>query len=154
MGGVRTGTLRRCVGCGQPFAWAHASLPSWCLPPCLPACAPAVFALISPACIPPCLHVGPCPCLLLCSFLVTNTDYSFIGISSDKLGLVVAILMSALGGILLTSLLHGEILAMIGAGFQYWVMQPVFFNMLQVRARAAGGWEDCGRGMAAGIQEG
>ena len=73
------------------------------------------------------------PCLPVCSFLITNTDYSFIGITTQKLGLLVAILMSALGGILLTALLHGELLAIMGAGFQYWVMQPVFFNMLQVR---------------------
>jgi hypothetical protein len=52
----------------------------------------------------------------------------------------VAILLSAIGGILLTALLHGELLAIIGAGFQYWVMQPVFFNMLQV------GWCVCGGG--------
>jgi chitin synthase len=68
------------------------------------------------------------------SFLITNTDYSFMGISTQKLALVVAILMSALGGILLTALLHGEILAVLGAGFQYWIMQPVFFNMLQMYA--------------------
>lgn len=68
------------------------------------------------------------------SFLITNTDYSFMGISTQKLALVVAILMSAIGGILLTALLHGEILAVLGAGFQYWIMQPVFFNMLQMYA--------------------
>lgn len=67
------------------------------------------------------------------SFLVTNTDYSFIGINTQRLALVVAILMSALGGILLTALLHGEILSVLGSGFQYWIMQPVFLNMLQVR---------------------
>ena len=75
------------------------------------------------------------------SFLITNTDYSFIGITTQKLGLLVAILMSALGGILLTALLHGELLSIMGAGFQYWVMQPVFFNMLQVRRLGSG----CGR---------
>lgn len=53
-------------------------------------------------------------------------------ISNDKLGLVVATLMCAIAGIILTALLHGEILAILGSGFQYWVMQPVFFNMLQV----------------------
>lgn len=46
--------------------------------------------------------------------------------------------MSALGGILLTSLLHGEIFSVLGAGFQYWIMQPVFFNMLQVRGMGYG----------------
>lgn len=68
------------------------------------------------------------------SFLITNSDYSFIGISTQQLGLLVVILLSAIGGILLTALLHGELLAILGAGFQYWVMQPVFFNMLQVYA--------------------
>lgn len=63
---------------------------------------------------------------------MTNTDYSFMHISNDKLGLLVATLMSALVGILLTAVLHGEILGVLGAGFQYWVMQPIFFNMLQV----------------------
>lgn len=29
-----------------------------------------------------------------------------------------------------------QILAVLGAGFQYWIMQPVFFNMLQVRGSA------------------
>lgn len=99
-------------------------------------------------------------------------------ISNNKLGLIVAVLMSAIGGILLTggrtwqcvvgpfeallpaqgpaplpvqavctcpcseiplpkimqlaALLHGEILAILGAGLQYWLMVPVFFNMLQV----------------------
>ena len=72
------------------------------------------------------------------SFLATNTNYSFIGISTQKLGLVVAILMSALGGILLTAILHGEILAILGAGFQYWVMMPCFFNMLQVWCSGCG----------------
>lgn len=32
-----------------------------------------------------------------------------MGISTQKLALVVAILMSAIGGILLTALLHGEV---------------------------------------------
>ena len=68
------------------------------------------------------------------AFLVTNRDFSFAGLSTNKLGLLVTTLMSAIGGILLTALFHGEILAIIGAGFQYWIMQPVFFNMLQMHA--------------------
>ena len=60
-----------------------------------------------------------------------------MNISSSKLGLVVAMLMSAFIGILLTALLHGEILAILGSGFQYWLMVPVFFNMLQVRVLCA-----------------
>lgn len=59
--------------------------------------------------------------------------------SNDQLGLLVGTLMSAIGGILITALLHGELFAMIGAGFQYWIMQPVFWNMLQVRAPGAAG---------------
>jgi len=70
------------------------------------------------------------------AFLVTNRDFSFIGISSQKLGLLVTTLMSAIVGILLTALLHGEILAILGSGFQYWLMVPVFFNILQMHAFA------------------
>lgn len=57
------------------------------------------------------------------------------------------ILLSAIGGILLTALLHGELLSVLGAGFQYWIMQPVFFNMLQVGCggQAAAGLDACRR---------
>lgn len=96
----------------------------------------ALLALCMPCCgfcrqIP--TYLSPTTLLpFTCSFLITNSDYSFIGISTQQLGLLVVILLSAIGGILLTALLHGELLAILGAGFQYWVMQPVFFNMLQV----------------------
>ena len=68
------------------------------------------------------------------SFFVTSDDFSFAGISTDKLGLLVTTLMSAIGGILLTALLHGALGQVICTGFQYWIMVPVFFNMLQVNA--------------------
>lgn len=44
------------------------------------------------------------------------------------------LLMSAIGGILMTALLHGDLVPVLCSGFQYWVMMPVFFNMLQVNA--------------------
>ncbi len=66
------------------------------------------------------------------SFLVTNHDFSFVNLTNDKLSLLLAVVLSAIGGILLTALLHGELFAVLGSGFQYWVMQPVFWNMLQV----------------------
>lgn len=68
------------------------------------------------------------------SFFVTNHNFSFAGFSSSRLGLIVTLLMSAIGGILLTALLHGDLVPVLCSGFQYWVMMPVFFNMLQVNA--------------------
>ena len=49
----------------------------------------------------------------------------------------------SLGAIVLTGLMHGDIMSMFGAGLQYWFMQPVFWNILQVCADLAGadlGW--------------
>jgi chitin synthase len=68
------------------------------------------------------------------SFFITSTTFTFAGISSDTLGILVTTLMSAIGGILLTALLHGDLMPVLCSGFQYWVMQPVFYNMLQVNA--------------------
>ena len=85
-------------------------------------------------------------CPPLCSFLITNHNFSFGSWSNDQLGLLVGTLMSAIGGILLTALLHGELFAMLGAGFQYWIMQPVFWNILQVRGGAVGGQARCREG--------
>jgi len=68
------------------------------------------------------------------SFFVTSSSFTFLTFSTDKLGLLVMVLMSAIGCILLTALLHGDLGAVICSGFQYWVMLPVFFNMLQVNA--------------------
>ncbi len=71
----------------------------------------------------------------VCSFLITNTDYSFMGISTQKLALVVAILMSALGGILLTALLHGE----VRAGWSYEQASPgLLQDAMQWRVCAVG----------------
>jgi len=68
------------------------------------------------------------------SFFVTSSNFEFANVSSDTLGILVVTLMSAIGGILLTAILHGDIVPVLCAGFQYWVMQPVFYNMLQVNA--------------------
>jgi len=68
------------------------------------------------------------------SFFITNHHFTFFNMSTDKLGLLVTTLMSAIGGILLTALLHGDLGAVLCSGFQYWVMQPVFYNMLQINA--------------------
>lgn len=68
------------------------------------------------------------------SFFITNSTFSFANVSSDKLGLLVILLMSAIGGILFTALIHGDLIQVLCSGFQYWLMVPVFFNMLQVNA--------------------
>ncbi len=39
-------------------------------------------------------------------------------------------------GLVITAILHGNILSFLGAGLQYWVFQPVYLNMLQVYAFA------------------
>lgn len=59
------------------------------------------------------------------------TQYSTgdIFTSPAKLGVILSV-----GAMLLTGLLHGDMLAFLGAGLQYWVMQPVFWNILQVNA--------------------
>ncbi len=46
----------------------------------------------------------------------------------------------SLGSMLVTGFLHGDMMAFAGAGLQYWVMQPVFWNILQV------GWAAGGQG--------
>ncbi len=68
------------------------------------------------------------------SFFVTNSSFTFAGVTEDRLGLLVVLLMSAIGGILLTALLHGDLAAIICSGIQYWLMVPTFFNILQVNA--------------------
>jgi len=68
------------------------------------------------------------------SFFITNSAFTFAGITEDKLGLLVILLMSAIGGILFTALIHGDFIPVLCSGFQYWLMVPVFFNMLQVNA--------------------
>lgn len=70
------------------------------------------------------------------SFFVTSQSFSFITFTTNNLGLLVMLLMSAIGSILLTALLHGEILPVLSAGVQYWLMQPVYYNMLQINAFA------------------
>lgn len=60
------------------------------------------------------------------------TDYgaSEIFTSVARLGVILS-----LGSMVLTGFMHGDLMAMAGAGLQYWFMQPVFWNILQVRAR-------------------
>lgn len=64
------------------------------------------------------------------------TAYSMSEIfgSVARLGVILS-----LGSMLLTGFLHGDMMAFAGAGLQYWVMQPVFWNILQVGAGGAGG---------------
>lgn len=40
--------------------------------------------------------------------------------------------------------LHGDVMAMAGAGLQYWFMQPVFWNILQVDGRVDAEWARAG----------
>jgi chitin synthase len=68
------------------------------------------------------------------SFFVQSHNFTFGGFNSERLGLVLLLLMSAIGGILLTALLHGDFIAVLCSGFQYWMMMPCFFNMLQMNA--------------------
>ncbi|KAL4424314.1 hypothetical protein ABPG75_001615 [Micractinium tetrahymenae] len=49
--------------------------------------------------------------------------------SVARLGVILS-----LGSMLITGFLHGDMMAFAGAGLQYWVMQPVFWNILQVNA--------------------
>lgn len=53
--------------------------------------------------------------------------------SVARLGVILS-----LGSMLVTGFLHGDLMAFAGAGLQYWVMQPVFWNILQVGWAAAG----------------
>ncbi len=38
------------------------------------------------------------------------------------------------GAMVMCSVMHGDHFALLGAGIQYWIMQPVFWNILQVSA--------------------
>lgn len=60
------------------------------------------------------------------------TSYSVdeIFTSVARLGVILS-----LGSMLITGFLHGDMMAFVGAGLQYWFMQPVFWNILQVRCR-------------------
>lgn len=69
-------------------------------------------------------------------------DYSLSEIfgSVARLGVILS-----LGSMLVTGFLHGDMMAFAGAGLQYWFMQPIFWNILQV------GW---GRGEGGAPQHG
>ena len=58
--------------------------------------------------------------------------YSAGSIFSDpaKIGVVLTT-----GAMLFAAVLHGDIMALCGAGMQYWFFQPVFWNILQVGER-------------------
>lgn len=58
------------------------------------------------------------------SFFVQSHNFTFGGFSSERLGLVLLLLMSAIGGILLTALLHGDFIAVLCSGLQYWCVRP------------------------------
>lgn len=47
--------------------------------------------------------------------------------SVARLGVILS-----LGSMLITGFLHGDLMAFAGAGLQYWFMQPIFWNILQV----------------------
>ncbi|KAI3424139.1 hypothetical protein D9Q98_009499 [Chlorella vulgaris] len=49
--------------------------------------------------------------------------------SVARLGVILS-----LGSMLITGFLHGDLMAFAGAGLQYWFMQPIFWNILQVNA--------------------
>ncbi|PSC74218.1 chitin [Micractinium conductrix] len=60
---------------------------------------------------------------------MTGYGLSEIFGSVARLGVILS-----LGSIVITCFLHGDVMAMAGAGLQYWFMQPVFWNILQVNA--------------------
>ena len=66
------------------------------------------------------------------------TAYSFgeIFTSVARIGVVLSV-----GSMFITGFLHGDLLAFAGAGLQYWFMQPVFWNILQVgESGGVGAW--------------
>ena len=65
------------------------------------------------------------------------TSYSMneIFTSVARLGVILS-----LGSMLITGFLHGDMMAFAGAGIQYWIMQPVFWNILQVGWGGGPGW--------------
>jgi chitin synthase len=76
------------------------------------------------------------------------TDYSVSEIftSVARIGVILSV-----GSMFITGFLHGDLMAFAGAGLQYWFMQPVFWNILQVGGGGGGrGLEGGGRGGARG----
>lgn len=63
---------------------------------------------------------------------MTSYTMSEIFGSVARLGVILS-----LGSMLVTGFLHGDMMAFAGAGLQYWFMQPVFWNILQVRGAGA-----------------
>lgn len=49
--------------------------------------------------------------------------------SISRIGVILVV-----GSILVSGILHGDALALAGAFVPYWIMQPVFWNILQVGA--------------------
>lgn len=58
---------------------------------------------------------------------MTSYSVNEIFTSVARLGVILS-----LGSMLITGFLHGDMMAFAGAGIQYWIMQPVFWNILQV----------------------
>jgi len=77
------------------------------------------------------------------------TEYSMSEIfgSVARLGVILS-----LGSMLVTGFLHGDMMAFAGAGLQYWFMQPVFWNILQVRCVWVGGGQGDQAGQVGGQQ--
>jgi fucose permease len=77
--------------------------------------------------------------------MVDGSSISQMFTSVARLGVILS-----LGSMLITGFLHGDMMAFAGAGLQYWFMQPIFWNILQVGAQRLGREERrCGR-----LQEG
>lgn len=58
---------------------------------------------------------------------MTSYSVNEIFTSVARLGVILSF-----GSMLITGFLHGDMMAFAGAGIQYWIMQPVFWNILQV----------------------
>lgn len=68
------------------------------------------------------MHTHPNP-----NRYMTSYSANEIFTSVARLGVILS-----LGSMLVTGFLHGDMMAFAGAGLQYWFMQPVFYNILQV----------------------
>jgi hypothetical protein len=66
--------------------------------------------------------------LAACRYL-TGYQVGEIFTSISQIGVILVV-----GSMLVAGVLHGDGLAMAGSFLQYWIMQPVFWNILQVGA--------------------
>ncbi len=67
-------------------------------------------------------------------YMVDGSSISQMFTSVARLGVILS-----LGSMLITGFLHGDMMAFVGAGLQYWFMQPIFWNILQVGGSREGG---------------